>query len=75
MDELTKDHIAVITKEYEGKQIAICYNTGEESKILNLIDSPISEMTLRGYLTVDQKIPELQENELEIPGKSIVFLK
>ena len=32
-------------------------------------------MTLRGYLTVDQKIPELQENELEIPGKSIVFLK
>ena len=75
VDELTKDHIAVITKEYEGKQIAICYNTGEESKILNLIDSPISEMTLRGYLTVDQKIPELQENELEIPGKSIVFLK
>ncbi len=76
VESLTEDTTAAITKTYEDSTIAIVYNTSEEAATVDISGSEISEMEIRGYLTLttDEEIT-LEDGVLTMPGKSICILK
>lgn len=75
IEDLTEEHIAVITKMYEGETIAVCYNTSAEEQKINLTGSEVEKMQIRGYLTVDGSVVVLENGTLTLPQKSIAILK
>lgn len=66
---------AAITKAYDESTIGIVYNAGEEEITLNLTDTVLSEMNIRGYLTTDGSVVTLEEKSLTLPARSICILK
>lgn len=75
VEGLTEEHIAVITKEYDGNKIAIVYNTSDEEMTVKISDSEIKNMAIRGYLTLDGEIITLENGEIAMPAQSICILK
>ncbi len=75
VEELCDGHQAVITKTYDGSQIAIVYNTSDEIMEINLAGSAVSEMEIRGDLTLNGEKITLQDGILHMPGQSICILK
>lgn len=75
IDALCDGHQAVITKTYEGSTIAIVYNTSQEEITVELTNSEIAEMGIRGYLTLNGEEITLEDGKLTMPAKSICILK
>ena len=56
-----------------GDSIVIVYNYSDESKEITELDG-LSEMQIRGYLTVDSAEEVLLDGGLKMPAYSIAFL-
>ena len=75
VDELTEGNQAAITKTYEGSTIGIIYNTSDEALTIELADTELVDMTIRGYLTLNGELVELDNDVLSMPAQSICILK
>ena len=75
IDSLCVDYQAVITKTYEDSTIAIAYNNSDEPIEINIKDSEISGMKIRGYLTLDGEVVTLKNGVLTLPAKGFCVLK
>ena len=75
-DVYTKDDIALITKDWNDQNITIIYNSSKDSEYtLELNDSVYSKKKLVGALTVDGSEIKYKKGELNMPPRSIVYLK
>ena len=75
VEELTEGNQAAITKTYEDSTIGIVYNTSDEAISIALPDTALSEMAIRGYLTLNGEVLTLEDGMLSMPAKSICILK
>ncbi|MDE7476741.1 MAG: alpha amylase, partial [Lachnospiraceae bacterium] len=75
VEELTEGNQAAITKAYEGSMIGIIYNTSDEALTIELADTELVDMTIRGYLTLNGELVELDNEVLLMPAQSICILK
>lgn len=75
IESLCTDTYAVMTKTYEGSTIAIAINNTDEEVSIPIEGSEISEMNIRGYLTLEGEIITLENGTLTMPAKSICILK
>ena len=75
IESLCTDSYGVMTKTYEGSTIAIVINNKDEEVQITLTDSEISEMGIRGYLTLNGEVITLEKGVLTLPAKSICILK
>ncbi len=75
VEELTEGNQAAITKTYEDSTIGIVYNTSDEAISIALSDTALSEMAIRGYLTLNGEVLTLEDGMLSMPAKSICILK
>ena len=75
IDALCTDTYGVMTKTYEGSTIAIAINNKGEEVQINLSESEIAEMGIRGYLTLQGEEITLKDGVLTLPAKSICILK
>lgn len=74
IDSLCDGHQAVITKKYMDSVIAIAYNTSDEEIQIDLTDSEVENMEIRGYLTLNNEEITLNDNLLKMPAQSICIL-
>lgn len=65
--------IAAVRRTFDGDSIVIVYNYSDESKEITELDG-LSEMQIRGYLTVDSAEEVLLDGGLKMPAYSIAFL-
>ena len=72
---LCEGNIAVITKTWEGSVIAVIYNNGDEELMVDIKESEISGMGIRGYLTLNGEVITLENGVVTMPKKSICILK
>lgn len=75
VESLTEGNQAAITKTYEDSTIGIVYNTSDEALTIELADTALAGMAIRGYLTPDGGAVELAEGVLSMPAQSICILK
>ena len=75
IESLCKGSQAVITKTYNGSTIAIAYNNSDEEIQINIGDSEIASMGIRGYLTLNWEEITLKDGVLTMPARSICILK
>ena len=75
VEALTEGHQAAITKTYGDSVIGIVYNTSDEMLSVTLADTPLAEMAIRGYLTLNGEIIELVDGILAMPAQSVCILK
>ena len=75
VEELTDGNQAAITKTYDDSTIAILYNTSDESVSIVLTGTELEELSIRGYLTLNGEIIELDNGTLAMPAQSICILK
>lgn len=75
IDALCTDTYGVMTKTYEGSTIAIAINNKDEEVQINLSESEIAEMGIRGCLTLQGEEITLKDGVLTLPAKSICILK
>lgn len=75
IEELCNGHQAVITKTYQDSTIAIVYNTSDEVIEMELNNSVVGDMQIRGYLTLNGEIITLENCKLVMQPKSICILK
>ncbi len=73
-------NLCVITKEYEGSQIMIVFNTAQDSLTLDLSSvqaegMDTSALSIGGMLVTGTDAVELEESNLVLPGYSVVILK
>ena len=73
--ELTEGNQAAITKTYEGSTIGIVYNTSDEALTVELAETALEEMAIRGYLTLNGEVVALEGGALSMPAQSICILK
>lgn len=67
---------AAITKTYDGSTIGIVYNTSlEDAATIDLTDTDLAGMSIRGYMSVTGAEVTLDGNALEMPAGSICILK
>ena len=67
---------AAITKTYDGSTIGIVYNTSlEDAATIDLTDTDLAGMSIRGYMSVTGAEVTLDGNTLEMPAGSICILK
>ena len=67
---------AALTKTYEGSTIGIVYNISlEESISIELTDTALAGMDIRGYLSVNGEEATLEGNVLNLPAGTICILK
>ena len=72
---LCEGNIAVITKTWEDSVIAVIYNNGDEELMVDIKESEISGMGIRGYLTLNGEVITLENGVVIMPKKSICILK
>ncbi len=68
-------YTAGVTKTWEGSTIGIIYNNGEEAVTIDLSETELKGMQIRGYLTVDGSAVTMDQTKLQMPKMSIVILK
>ncbi len=67
---------AAITKTYDGSTIGIVYNTSlEDAATIDLTDTDLAGMSIRGYMSVTGAEVTLDGSTLEMPAGSICILK
>lgn len=75
IEELCTEDISAIKKVYEDSEIVILYNFSSESTSVSLKDAGLTELSIKGYLTVDGSEVELSEDVVSMPMYSIALLK
>ena len=75
IDSLCAGNQAVITKSYNGSTIAIVYNTSDEVITVDINGTEISDMQIRGYLTLNNEEITLKDGVITMPAQSICILK
>ena len=75
IDSLCQGHQAAITKSYNGSTIGIVYNTSDEVITVDISGTEISDMQIRGYLTLNNEEITLKDGMLTMPAQSICILK
>ena len=75
IDLLCTDTYGVMTKTYEGSTIAIVINNTDEEVQVPIGESELSEMDIRGYLTLAGEVITMKDGVLTMPAKSICILK
>ena len=67
---------AAITKTYDGSTIGIVYNISlEDTATIDLTDTELAGMGIRGYMSVTEAEVTLDGSTLELPAGSICILK
>ncbi|MCM1105529.1 MAG: alpha-amylase family glycosyl hydrolase [Blautia sp.] len=66
---------AAITKNYMDNTIGIVYNVSGEEITISLEGTVLSDMSIRGYLTLHQEKVSLEGQKLVLPPGSICILK
>ncbi|MDE6053246.1 MAG: alpha amylase, partial [Lachnospiraceae bacterium] len=75
VESLTEGNQAVITKTYEDSTIGIVYNTSDDAITVELKDTVLADMAIRGYLTLNGEVVTLTNGALSMPAQSICILK
>ena len=75
VDSLCDGNQAAITKTYNGSTIGIIYNTSDDEINVNIAGTVISDMAIRGYLTLNNEEITLKNGILTMPAQSICILK
>ena len=76
IEELTKDNQAVITKTYDGSEIAIVYNTDKSEANMDISGTKLEGWDICGMLTLlPMEEVKLDGNSIKMPAKSIAILK
>lgn len=75
VEELTDGNQAAIIKTYDDSKIAIVYNTSDEPMSIVLTGTELVGLSIRGYLTINGEIIELDDETLVMPAQSICILK
>ncbi|MDE7418350.1 MAG: alpha amylase [Lachnospiraceae bacterium] len=75
VEELTEGNQAAITKTYEDSTIGIIYNTSDDALAVELKDTVLADMAIRGYLTLNGEVVTLTDGTLSMPAQSICILK
>lgn len=75
MDSLCDGNQAAITKSYNGSTIGIVYNTSDDEISVNIAGTVLSDMGIRGYLTLNNEKITLKDGILVMPSQSICILK
>lgn len=75
VEELTDGNQAAIIKTYDDSRIAIVYNTSDEPLSIVLTGTELAGLSIRGYLTINGEIMELDGETLAMPAQSICILK
>lgn len=75
IEELCGDNVAAITKTYEDSTIGIVYNISDTATTVDITNTTLEGMEIRGYLTTDESVITLEENLISMPAYSILFLK
>ena len=75
IDSLCQGYQAAITKSYNGSTIGIVYNTSDEVITVDISGTEISDMQIRGYLTLNNEEIKLKDGMLTMPAQSICILK
>jgi len=75
IEELSSEDICAVKKVYEGSEVIIIYNISNEEKMVAIGDAGLTDLTIRGYLSVDGSEVSLADNKVTLPKYSIVILK
>ncbi|MBR1390375.1 MAG: alpha amylase [Lachnospiraceae bacterium] len=75
VESLCEGDQAVITKTYDGSTIGIVYNTSDDTLELSLAGTELTDMELRGELTLNGERVTLAEDVLQMPPQSVCILK
>ena len=75
VDSLCDGNQAAITKSYNGSTIGIVYNTSDDEISVNIAGTVLSDMGIRGYLTLNNEKITLKDGILVMPSQSICILK
>lgn len=75
VEELTDGNQAAIIKTYDDSRIAIVYNTSDDPLSIVLTGTELAGLSIRGYLTINGEIMELDGETLAMPAQSICILK
>lgn len=75
LEELCTKDIAAIKKTYEGSEIVIIYNMSQEPSNISLKDPGLTDLSMRGYLSVDGSPVTLEDGTLSMPKYAITILK
>lgn len=75
VDSLCEGHQAAILKSWEGSTIAIVYNTSDEELSVDLAQTELETMDIRGCLTLNGEEIVSEGNVLRMPGQSVCILK
>ena len=75
VDSLCDGNQAAITKSYNGSTIGIVYNTSDDDISVNIAGTVLSDMGIRGYLTLNNEKITLKDGILVMPSQSICILK
>ena len=75
VEELTDGNQAAIIKTYDDSKIAIVYNTSDEPMSIVLTGTELAGLSIRGYLTLNGEIIELDDETFVMPAQSICILK
>ena len=73
--ELCGDDIAAVTKTYEDSTIGIVYNISDTPSSVDISNTALEGMSIRGYLTTDGSVITIDANQVTMPAYSILFLK
>ncbi len=75
VESLCNGNQAAITKTYNGSTIGVVYNTSDEVMSVNISGTELSDMKIRGYLTLNNEEITLKGGVLTMPAQSICILK
>lgn len=75
IEELIDSNILALRKNYNSSEITIIYNINNEDAKVSLSDPGLTDISIRGYLSVDGREVTLEDNVLVMPKYSIVVLK
>ncbi|WP_312369939.1 alpha-amylase family glycosyl hydrolase [Lachnoclostridium sp.] len=75
IEELCTKDISAIKKVYKDSEIVILYNINTEPANISLKDAGLSDLNIRGYLSVDGNAVTMSEGVVSMPKYSIVILK
>ncbi|MCM1282988.1 MAG: alpha-amylase family glycosyl hydrolase [Muribaculaceae bacterium] len=75
VESLCEGAQAAITKNYMDNTVGIVYNVSGEEITISLEGTVLSDMSIRGYLTLHQEKVSLEGQNLVLPPGSICILK
>ena len=75
IESLCDGNQAAITKTYNDSTIGIVYNTSDEVINVNIAETELEGMGIRGYLTLNNEEITLKDGILTMPAQSICILK